>query len=87
MQVYTKLHRFESVFEHDPYIEVWADGNDRKFIIAQREGTQMYRKQLMAWVFLSQALQPNVDEAIFHRSTSPGRCWEETVDWYEHKDP
>ena len=70
MRVYAKLHRFETVFESDPYIEVGADGNDKETLMAQGLSAAMYEKQLLAWVFLSQALQSNVEKATFHRSTS-----------------
>ena len=85
MRVYAKLHRFETVFESDPYVEVGADGNDEETLMAQGVSAAMYEKQLLAWVFLSQALQSNVDKAIFHRSTSPRKCWELVQDWYDTK--
>ena len=85
MRVYAKLHRFETVFESDPYIEVGADGNDKETLMAQGVSAAMYGKQLLAWVFLSQALQSNVDKATFHRSTSPRKCWELVQDWYDTK--
>ena len=70
MRVYAKLHRFETVFESDPYVEVGADGNDKETLMAHGVSAAMYEKQLLAWVFLSQALQSNVEKATFHRSTS-----------------
>ena len=76
VRVYSKLHGFESVFDNNPYVEVGADGNDRESIMAQGVSTSMYERQLMAWVFLSEALRSNVDKATFHRSTSPKKCWE-----------
>ena len=85
MRVYAQLHRFETVFESDPYIEVGADGNDKETLMAQGVSAAMYGKQLLAWVFLSQALQSNVDKATFHRSTSPRKCWELVQDWYDTK--
>ena len=69
MRVYAKLHRFETVFESDPYVEVGADGNDKETLMAQGVSAAMYEKKLLAWVFLSQAIQSNVDKATFHRST------------------
>ena len=72
MRVYAKLHRFETVFESDPYIEVGADGNDKETLMAQRLSAAMYEKQLLAWVFLSQALQSNVDKATFTAVRPPG---------------
>ena len=80
MRVYAKLHGFESVFDNNPCVEVWADGNDRQSIMAQGVSTSMNERQLMAGVFLSQALQSNVDKATFHRSTSPRKCWESVQD-------
>ena len=53
--------QFETVFESDPYIEVGADGNDKETLMAQGVSAAMYEKQLLAWVFLSQALQSIVD--------------------------
>ena len=73
MLVYTKLHGIENVFDTDEYVDVEADGNDKESLMAQGVSGSMYK--LMAWLFLSQALQPNVDKARFHRSTSPRRCW------------
>ena len=61
MRVYAKLHRFETVFESDPYIEVGADDNDKETLMAQGVSAAMYEKQLLAWVFLSQALQSGRD--------------------------
>jgi len=85
MRVYAKLHGFETVFESDPYVEVGADGSDRASMMVQGVTASMYERQLMAWVFLSQALQSNVDKAAFHRSTSPRKCWESIVDRYDTK--
>lgn len=48
MQVYTKLHRFETVFDSDPYVEVGADGNDKYTLMAQGVTALMYERQLMA---------------------------------------
>ena len=31
MRIYAKLHRFESAFESDSYVEVGAEGSDRAF--------------------------------------------------------
>ena len=56
MRVYAKLHGFESAFDNDPLVKVGADRNDRESIMAQGVSTSMYERQLMAWVFLSQAL-------------------------------
>ena len=53
--------------------------------MAQGVTASTYEKQLLAWVFLSQALQSNADKARFHRSTSPRKCWEEILDWYDTK--
>ena len=85
MRVYAKLHGFETVFDNDPYVMVGADGNDREYIMAQGVSTSRYERQLMAWVFLSQALQSNFDKATFHRSTSPRKCWESVQGWYDTK--
>ncbi|CAN0366676.1 unnamed protein product [Laminaria digitata] len=85
MRVYTKLQGIESVFDTDAYIDVGAYGNDKESFMAQGVSESTYEKQLMAWVFLSQALESSVDKARFHRSTSPRRCWEETMDWYDTK--
>ena len=85
MRVYTKLHGFDNVFDTDAYVDVGADGNDKESLMAQGVSGSMCEKQLMARVFLSQALQSSVDKARFHRSTSPRRCWEEIVDWYDTK--
>ena len=68
MRVYAKLHRLVSPFGNDPYVEVGVDGNDRESIMAQGVWTSIYERQLMAWVFLSQALQSNVDKLTFHCS-------------------
>ena len=68
MRVYPKLCGFESVLDNDPNVEVGADGNDRESIMAQGVWTSIYERQLMAWVFLSQALQSNVDKLTFHCS-------------------
>ena len=83
MRVYAELHGLETVFDDDPYVEVGVDGNDRKSTMAQGVSTSMYERQLMAWVFLSQALQSNVDKATSHGSTSPRKCWELVQDWYD----
>ena len=85
MRVYTKLHGFETVFDSDEYVEVGAEGKDKESLLAQGVTALTYEKQLMAWVFLSQALQSSVDKATFHRSTSPRQCWESIVDWYDTK--
>ena len=85
MKVYVKLNGFESVFDNDPYVEVGADGNDRESIMAQGVSSSMYERRLMTWVFVSQALQSNVDKATFHRRTSPRKCWESVQDWYDTK--
>ena len=53
--------------------------------MAQGVSTSRYERQLMAWVFLSQALQSNFDKATFHRSTSPRKCWESVQGWYDTK--
>lgn len=37
---------------------------------------------LMALMFVSQALQSNIDRARFHPSMFRRRCWEEVVDRY-----
>ena len=39
----------------------------------------------MAWVFLSQTLQTEVDQDTFHRSKSPRKCWDSIVNWYDTK--
>ena len=81
-----QLHGFEPVFESDSYVEVGAEGSDRASLMAQGVAASMYEKQLMAWVFFSQALQTTaVDQATFHRSKSPRECWESKVDWYDTK--
>ena len=85
MKVYSKLYRFEAVFESDPYVEVGADGNDRVSLKAQGVKGPMYERQLMAWAFLSQALQSKVDQSTFHRSKSPRECWELIQEWYDTK--
>ena len=72
-------------FESDSYVEVGAEGSDRASLVAQGVTASMYEKQLMAWVFLSQALQTTVDQATFHRSKSPRECWESVVDWHDTK--
>ena len=74
------LHGFEPVFESDSYVEVGAEGIDRASLMAQGVTASMYEKQLVAWVFLSQALQTIVDQATFHRSKYPTECWESIVD-------
>ena len=84
MLVYTKLNGFVNVFDTDGYVDVGADGNDKESLMAQGVSGSMYETQLVAWVFLSQVLQSNVDKARFHRSTSPRRCWK-IVDWYDTK--
>ena len=75
MRVYAKRHGFETVFKSDPYVAVGADESDCASMMAQRITASMYERLLMAWVFFFQALQSNVDEASFHRSTSPSKCW------------
>ena len=75
MRVYAKLHGFETVFDNDPYVMVGADGNDRESITAQGVSTSMYERQHMDWVFLSQALQSNVNKSTFHRSTYMGNWY------------
>ena len=85
MRVYAKLHEFESVFDRESYVEVVAEGSDRASLMAKGVTVFMYEKQLMAWVFLSQALQTTVDHATFHWSKSPRKCWESIVDWYDTK--
>ena len=71
VRVYIKLHGFESILDNDSYIEVGAEGSDRASLMAQGVTASMYEKQLMARVFLSQALQTTVDQATFYRSKSP----------------
>ena len=44
-----------------------------------------YERQLTAWVFLSRALQTNVDQATFRPNKSSRACWESIVDWYDAK--
>ena len=85
MRVYAKRHGFETVFKSDPYVAVGADESDCASMMAQRVTASMYERLLMAWVFFFQALQSNVDEAAFHRSTSPSTCWVSIVDWYDTK--
>ena len=53
--------------------------------MAQGVSGSMYEKRLVAWAFLSQILQSNVNKARFHRTTSPRRCWADIVDWYDTK--
>ena len=71
VRVYAKLHGFKTVFESDPYVEVEAYRNDRQSIMAQGVSTSMYERQLIAWVFLSQAFRSNAVQATFLQSTSP----------------
>ena len=75
MKVYAKLHCFETVFENDPYIDGGVDGSSKASLMALGVSAAMYERQLMAWMFLSQALKPDVDEARFHRSTSKESCF------------
>ena len=77
MKIYTKLQGFSSVFTSDPYLDVGNDEIDEEFFLAQGVSPAMYERQLDAWGFLAQALKSGVDEAIFHRSTSPRKCWED----------
>ena len=74
MRVYGMLHGFDTIFDSEPYVEVGNHGNDRKSIMAQGVSASIYERQLMARVFVSQALQTNVDKAKFNRSTSPRKC-------------
>ena len=85
MKVYATLHCFDTVFEHDPYIVVGADASSKTSLMALGVSAAMYERQLVAWVFLSQSLKSDVDEAKFHRSASPRKCWEEVVEWYDTK--
>ena len=85
MKVYAKLHGFESVFDSDSYVEVGAEGSDRASLVAQGVTASMYEKRLMAWLFLSQALQTTVDQATFHQSKSPRECWESIEYWRDTK--
>ena len=59
MLVYTKLHAFENVFDTDEYVDIGADGNNKESLMAQGVSGSMYEKQLLGWVFLSQAVQSN----------------------------
>ena len=65
MRVYAKLHRFETVFESDPYIEVGADGNDKETLMAQGVSAAMYEKQLLAWVFPFSSLTVQCGQSDF----------------------
>ena len=76
MGVYAKPHGVESVFDSDSSVEVGAEGSDRVSLVAQAVTASMHEKRLMAWVFLSEALQTTVDQATFHRSKSPRECWQ-----------
>ena len=40
---YAELHRFETAFERDPYVQVGADGSDP--LMAQGAATLMYGRQ------------------------------------------
>ena len=83
MKVYTKLHGFESVLDSDEYVEIGAEGSDKMSLVAKGMTTSAYERQLVASVFLSQALESNADRARFHRTASARRCWEEILDWYD----
>ena len=52
MKVYTKLHAFETVFDSDDYVEIGAEGNSKKSLMAQGVTASAYEKQIVAWVFL-----------------------------------
>ena len=79
MKVYTKLHGFETVFDSDEHVEIGAEGNDKKPLVAQGVTASAYKKQLTTCFFLSQALESNADRVRFHRSTPPRWCWEEIL--------
>lgn len=80
-RTYSSLHRFETVDDSDPYVEVRAEGHDKEFLAAQGVSVTVYERQLLALVFLSQAPKPDVEQERFHRSTSPRLCWQESIDW------
>ena len=79
MKVWTKFHRFKTVFDNDGYVEIGAEGNGKKSLMAHSG----LRKTAEDLFFLPQALESNADRVRFHRSTSPRRCWEEILDWYD----
>lgn len=44
----TKLPRFETVFDSDPYVKLGSDENDKESIMAQGVPTLMYGRELTA---------------------------------------
>ena len=75
MKVYAKLHCFETVFENDPYIDGGVDGSSKASLMALGVSAAIYERQLMAWVFLSQALKFDFDEARFLGCTPVESCF------------
>lgn len=71
MNICKNLHGFDTVFDGDEYVEIGAEENDKRSLMAQGVAASAYEKQLVASVFWSQALHSNADKARFHRSTSP----------------
>ena len=74
--VYAKYYRFDKLFTSDPSVDVGS--NNRDILLHQGVSEVMYKIQLRAYGFRSQAFKIKADIGRFGRSNSPRGCWEET---------
>lgn len=80
VEVYAKYHGFDGVLTTDPYIDVGRKSKEE--ILNDNVPEVVYERHLKCWVFFSQAFEIPVDVGRFRRSSSPGRFWRETVEYY-----
>ena len=83
--IFMKMNKFDGVFFEDPYINVGSIENNREYLIGQGVSGDMYDRQMAAYMFLSQALESEVDRGIFYRSESPREAWEKLHEYYGPK--
>lgn len=53
MKVYRTNHGFETVFDSDEYVEIEAEGRDKKSLMALRVIPSAYKQQFVACFCLS----------------------------------
>ena len=81
VDVFSKYHGFDGVLKSEEYLDVGGSMSKEDFL-RKNVSAETYEKHLKAWVFLSQAFELPTDLGRFRRSTSPGKFWQETVEWY-----
>lgn len=79
--VFSKYHGFDGVLQSEPYLDVGGSMSREDFV---RQGVfpEVYEMHLKAWVYFSTAFQLPTDVGRFRRSTSPGKFWKDTIEWY-----